>query len=399
MTRHHFFALLFLFLAACTEEEAVSFESTCLCEAPCPPLSLKKADRVEIALAGRQYDFKLTKVSNTMGGPHFWGYNDYEMTFYRYDLTTEDFRDSIVLARNGINALPAVSDFFVISPDSILVHTNHHNRLLLLNSKAEILTSWNIGGPLPEGGPSEDMYYLGAAENLPFHYNPEQQSATFFIFDMSPESSTMGTGSLVRPQFATLDLSDGAFTSIYGAYPELYRNEEYSDYFPLTPFAVADGETWTVFFSSHCVYVFDEDKDKRSYCARSRFLPDELKLLPRGLRPSERDPQLIPRGGYSRIVHDPFRDLFYRIAIHDLPPHISVDRDWELRKKAAWSILFLTPDGDCLGEVLFEGSTYDYERVYATEAGLLVSLENPFHPDNEEEMLSFQLFDLSSLTD
>jgi hypothetical protein len=59
--------------------------------------------------------------------------------------------------------------------------------------------------------------------------------------------------------------------------------------------------------------------------------------------------------------------------------------------------MILDREGNCLGEAPFESSLYDYNQIFPVEEGLLISLENPYNPDNEEELLSFQLFDLGEL--
>jgi hypothetical protein len=199
------------------------------------------------------------------------------------------------------------------------------------------------------------------------------------------------------PQFVDIDLHTKKYIAAYGDYPSEYRQEDKSDYTFLFPFAVAEEETWASFFHSHCIYVFKQNETKRSICSKSRHLPNEFEFLPRGLRPAERNPKLIPMGEYRNLVYDPFRRLFYRIVVHALPEETNAFKDWNARKRMSWSIMILNEHGDCMIEALFPPGKYDYDRVFATKAGMLVSLENPYNPENEEELLSFELFDLDEI--
>jgi len=389
--------LLLIFIFGCEQEEGKTFQNACSCDDSCRLISLPKKERVDLSVEDVQYDFDITAVYEDKSRTQFWGYSDYEMKFYLFDLQAQDFLDTIPLARNGEHAVPEIFSFQPVTPDSILLHTNHHNQLILLNSKAERLKTWNIEGDLPNGGRADGLYYLSAWKNeLSFHYDRAPNEATFFVTNTGFEGSH-GVERFFYPQFATLDLNTGKYLSAYGDYPAVYRDEEQSDYRADFPFAVANGETWAVFYSSHCIYIFERDESKRSVCSKSRFLPDQFEWLPRGLRVSERDPKLIPRGEYINIIHDPYRNLFYRVVLHGLPDDTAVNRDWQVRKQSKWSIMILDREGNCLGEALFESSLYDYNQIFPVEEGLLVSLENPYNPDNEEELLSFQLFDLGEL--
>lgn len=391
------YGLLLTFLLGCGEEEASSFQVTCSCESDCGVLSLEESERIDIPVEGFQYKFDITFLYAGPTVTQYWGYSKYDRKFFVYDLERAALADTIAIALNGVHAVPEIFGFQVIAPDSILPHTNHFNQLILMNSEAEKLKTWSIKGDLPGEGRADGMYYLAAWDGINFHYDEERHKATFFVYNMGFKSGAHPVERVMYPQFADLNLSNGQYLAAYGDYPDIYKNKELTDYNYISPFTIAKGDTWSSYFSSHCIYVFRQDRNKRAYCSKSRFLPDKFELLPRGLQVSERDPKLIARGGYHDIIYDKYRDIFYRIVLHDLPEHIQPDRDWKLRKRVSWSVMFVDDAGNCLGEAPFEGGVYDFDRIFPVKDGLLVSLENPYNTRNEEEMLSFQLFDVDAI--
>ncbi len=393
--------LLFLSFAwmHCTREEsAAAFSSHCLCQPSCPQRPMLQAPLViHLPVSGLQYDFDITTVYQKDNIFTFWGYNKYEAKFYIYDLIAQQLLDTIRIASIGEQAIPEIFGFQAIAPDSILVHTNHYNQLILINGQGEKLKTWTITGDLPNGGRSAGLYYLAVSGNYNnFYYDKSTSQATFFVLNTGFDGAHP-VERFTWPQFATMDLSNGQLTAAYGEYPAIYHDAEKSDYEFLFPFAVANGKTWAVFNSSHCVYAFAKNKNRQSFCLRSHFMPDEPEMLPRGLKASERDPKLIVRGNYYTILYDTHRRLFYRIVIHNLPEGTPVGRDWQLKKQARWSVMIFDDTGQCFGETVFEPGVYDFDHVFATREGLLISLENPYNADNEEEMLSFALIDIDRL--
>lgn len=395
MLKKSLFLFLNLFiLLSCHRDNKHLFEQDCFCNNSCRLISLKSKSTINIPVDGLQYDYDLTSVYDDSSKVQFWGYNKNEMIFYVYDVFTKILIDTIQIARNGEHAIPNVYGFKVLSPDSILIHTNEYNQLILIDSNAKKIKTWEIRGDLPNKSRLEGLYYLAVVEEYNyFYYDENNNSATFFVLNMGFQGAHP-VERFFYPQFVEIDLQKGTYTSIYGDYPSAYRLEDQSDYEFLFPFSVAEGQTWATFNSSHCIYVFTKDKYKQSFCAKSRFMPANLELLPRGLKVGERDPVLIKRGHYGNIIYDRYRKVFYRIVIHALPESMPANRDWEAKKKGAWSVMVINLKGECLGEILFEAEKYDYRSIFPVEEGLLVSLENPYNKDNEEEILSFELFSL-----
>jgi hypothetical protein len=389
------FHLFILF--SCSKDSKQLFEQDCFCDDSCKLIPLRHKSTIDISVNRLQYDYDLTSIYDDSGKVQFWGYNRNEMKFYVYDVFGEALIDTIQIASNGEHAVPNIYGFKVITPDSILVHTNEYNELILIDTDAKKIKTWKIRGDLPNKSRLEGLYYLTVVEDYNyFYYDKTSNRATFLVLNMGFE----GAHPIERffyPQFVELDLQKESYTSIYGDYPSAYRQEDKLDYEFLFPFSVVEDQTWATFNSSHCIYVFTKDKYKQSFCAKSRFMPAHFDLLPRGLKAGERDPILIRRGHYGNIIYDKHREVFYRIVIHDLPESIPTNRDWEVKKRGAWSVMIINLKGECLGEVVFEAEKYDPRNVFPIKEGLLVSLENPYNKNNNEEMFSFALFSLDGL--
>ncbi|HMO38499.1 MAG TPA: DUF4221 family protein [Saprospiraceae bacterium] len=392
-----YFLFVIMLLAGCIRQPDEVFDALCECQNSCAPITLSLKKQVNISTQGLQYDFDIAAVYEKDNQSTLWLYNSYETKFYIYDLVEQQLLDTIRIATVGEHAIPEIFGFQVLTPDSILVHTNHYNQLILLNGQGEKLKTWTIKGDLPNGGRQDGLYYLAVWKDYNnFYYNKSNKQVTFFVLNTGFQASH-ASENFFYPQFATFDLITSSYLSAYGDYPSIYREKEKSDYRSMFPFTVAEDETWASYYSAHCLYIFQQNRHKRSVCAKSLFLPDRFEFLPAGLRSAERDPQLIPKGAYHNIIYDPWRRLFYRIVLHPLPESIPVNRDWSVRKQATWSIMILDDTGKCLGETAFEPGVYNFDHVFATREGLLISMENPYNPDNEEEMLSFALVDIDEL--
>lgn len=393
MKRLFFLFGLLTLIISCNDDKEGQNTTSSSCKNSCSITQLRSLKKLQIPVLGYQYDFDICTIFQNGDTTEFWGYSQYDKMFFIFNLFDEKLIDTIPIFINGENALPEVYGFKVLSPDSILIHTNHYNQLVLINARVEKVRTWTIQGNIPGTGRSEDNYYLAVWEDYNnFYPDVEFKKITFQIEHMGFKSWITP---FKYPQFVQFDLASEQFLPAFGDFPATYQDEKHTNYRSSFPFAVVDDQTWASFFHSHEIYVFENTEKLRSICSKSRFLPPNFDFLPAGLTPTERDPLLIPKGEYRNLIYDPFRQLFYRIPIHGLPEGTPTGRDYSMRLQSKWSIMFLNTAGVCLGEVVFEKNKYDFDRIFPVKEGLLISLENPFSEENQEDLLSFELFEMT----
>jgi len=239
--------ILSIFIVGCHSENEDYIEN-CFCEDSCKKITLKQSKEIHIPVSGFQYDFDIATVYRNGSNSELWGYNNFDKQFYIYDIARKKLLDTIPIFLNGKNAIPSIFGFKVLSPDSILIHTNHYNQLILINSNAEKIKTWEIKGDLPGRGMLENLYYLSVWKDYNnFFIDKNGKKATFFVENLGFESWTEPR---FYPQFAEWSLETNQFLSAFGDYPDIYKDERYTNYRSTMPFAVSKEATWASFFHS-----------------------------------------------------------------------------------------------------------------------------------------------------
>ena len=335
------------------------------------------------------------------GIDRLWGYNEFEEKFYSFDLSSRELLDSFSLHSSGPNAVPPIFGFKVIGEDSLLINANHHRQLTLINKSGEILDAWSFHDiDLPKPGRTRGLYFPYTNQGIPgLDYNPNTSEVSFFILNNSDEGGSHNFSRFKYPPYAIFNLESGDFSRSFGFYPEEYLEEDKSDYRVAFPFIRIDKDFYGSFYHSHSMIRFGID-DTEQIEMRSEYTPLRFDFLPRGMSYKDRDPLLIPISGYHNILYDPYAKNILRIVRHELKEEM-IDHDplnWDIRKKANWSIMIIDDKGKLLGEHFFAGGIYNFDHIIPTRKGILISKENFNNPDNEEEKLTFSLFEYNKLT-
>ena len=143
------------------------------------------------------------------------------------------------------------------------------------------------------------------------------------------------------------------------------------------------------------IYVASIDhKDIREIPVKSKYIPALKKLEPRPDDMNEGAKMLCEAPMYGNLLYDKYRDVYYRFAypetvMEDQPYYVDIVKSG--RKK--FSIIILDKNFNIIGETLFP--EYVYSKVFFIDKkGLYISNSHLMNPEFEEDVLSFQCFEL-----
>jgi hypothetical protein len=104
---------------------------------------------------------------------------------------------------------------------------------------------------------------------------------------------------------------------------------------------------------------------------------------------------LCEKPTYGNLYHDPYRDVYYRIAYP--PTEIDVNENceqiWRYGRKL-FSVIILDKNFRIIGETLMPEYTYNSKILFINEKGLYICENHYKNPDFDEDRLSFQCFEL-----
>ncbi|MCH7400544.1 DUF4221 family protein [Belliella kenyensis] len=149
------------------------------------------------------------------------------------------------------------------------------------------------------------------------------------------------------------------------------------------------------FFGDHRLFFASTFDDKLiAIEAASQYLDRRLKLFPLSGNRLETMQYINASSRYDNLIHDSFRNLYYRFAY----PSIDLtDIDDILRLRVApgpFIIMVLDEELNVLGETYFEAGKYLPSNFFVHKDGLYISTNHPDNPENEEDKFKFELLEI-----
>ena len=131
--------------------------------------------------------------------------------------------------------------------------------------------------------------------------------------------------------------------------------------------------------------------------AQSNYLPESFPTLSRSAERSEYLTYVFTSPRYEGLLYDKYREVFYRFCF----PAVEVESEEALNQlrmfSKDFSIMILDKDLIILGEKRFEGYNYVPNNIFVAREGLYISVNHPDNYDNEEDFLSFVLYELADV--
>lgn len=295
-----------------------------------------------------------------------------------FNIDTEKLTNTIKLENRGPNGVGSIKGFEVINFDSIYITSAFIRKLFLVNQQGKVISKIDYSSYKQE-------YFIHAANSRTFE-NMRMGFKNSKIYLPFYPGYDIGNYHTINPEdirfVAELDtLKKTANTLNIGFPKDYWKNKFYPSFFGF-------------FIENGCFYInymYDNkvlfSKDSKNWV--STEVPSKYVNVKR----------IIPRGkglgaDYTRLVSDPFRNVFYRFVMHEqgkIENRVHTDL---IRYPQRFSIIILDKDLNIIGETIFPPDTYDPHGFFITKEGLYLSRSNPFNPDYDIDILEFQLFNL-----
>lgn len=144
------------------------------------------------------------------------------------------------------------------------------------------------------------------------------------------------------------------------------------------------------FNADHNIYVSNNHKEYRLHPAKSQYF-DHFESYPRNGSSQDYFMKRVTNPAYLRILYDPYRDAYYRIAY----PGYEVQKNDNLRELIKYiprfSIIILDSNFSKIGEVMMPMNTFDVSDVFVNEEGLYISENHIMNKSFNPDFLSFRL--------
>jgi len=181
-----------------------------------------------------------------------------------------------------------------------------------------------------------------------------------------------------------------------GRYPKEYIPIENSYYYSTYPDMIKYGHKLILNFSNHhTLFTIDmENKMNKIIEWKSNYLKEDFERLSLDNDIQQASNYISTNGFYTRITVDEETETLYRIVKHTQPLK-NVEGKLNQYLECGFSIIYGKLDEPNPKEVLLEKGKYVPYVVHSIGNNqLLISLENPFNPNNEENKLQFEIIEL-----
>jgi hypothetical protein len=149
------------------------------------------------------------------------------------------------------------------------------------------------------------------------------------------------------------------------------------------------------FYDENILVATIDHKEVRKYNIKSKYINN---LTIEDMRIDDRYAYAKYNYGaqcYGNLIHDPYRNLYYRFAypkveLEDGPDYVGLTALG--RKK--FSIIILDKDFNVIGETMFPEWVYCPTVLFVHRDGLYICNNHPMNPAFNENILSFQCFEV-----
>ena len=306
-----------------------------------------------------------------------------------YDLDSEKIHREIFFEEQGPNGIGNIFGYEVKNFDSIYLFPQFNKEIIHTDSSGTI---------------RDRITYSPPATFTPafVHNSYFLSSPVFFQDKMLVKTHIMGNYREITqkelsetPMGYFIDMKTGKTTVTDFTYPQDYLSQGLKSF----EYSMAESNDRVVysFFGDHRLFYTNKAAKNtlQSVNAKSKYL-DKLPVFPAdGERQATYD-YLFASDRYESLLFDPFRNIFYRIAI----PAVDYQEEEGLSQfKLAprrFVVMALDKELNVIGEYLLDSNTYLPGNIFVGRKGLYLSTSHPKNPDNKEDFMIFDCLIVSS---
>lgn len=307
-----------------------------------------------------------------------------------YDMNRKELAKILKFDVEGNEGVGTVFGFHVESADSIFLFTTHPGSMYMTDIHQSYLSKITFTSPEGYSDPQFSSSF--------FNSYPIIRGNKMLAKVLVPGNIKDTEEKALSNQFLSVELDmnsgDTEFTS--HKYPEGYLSDGLR--IPYYSMAASPDKVVYSFLADHNLYAASSAGDQLdAFPAKSQFFPQTFPTLSRTAERNEYLQYMFTTPRYGSLLYDPYREVFYRFCF----PEIEIESEEELEQLRGFakdfSIMVLDSDLKVLGETRFKGYNYVTENVFVAKEGLYMSVNHPDNLDNEEDFLSFVLYELADV--
>jgi len=304
-----------------------------------------------------------------------------------YDLNKQDFLFKIQLEREGPNGIPGPDGFYIENLNNIYITCSMTPFLYKVDSTGTIIQKIRYGH-------TRSGLEIIPQRSWSYYYTPLVFIDYKLYLSQHPWQNNPIT---TTPLCVVVDTVNQEQYELSCPFPRLVDTKEsvsgVVSYFS----RIFNGNEFVYsFFYDENIYVATIDhKEIRKYPINSKYIHN-LKI--ENISFNEMYEYAKYNYGaqcYGNLIHDPFRNIYYRFAypkieLENGPDYVSLTGLG--RKK--FSIIILDKDFNIIGETLFPEWAYCPTVMFVHQDGLYICNNHPMHPAFNEDVLSFECFEV-----
>lgn len=302
-----------------------------------------------------------------------------------YEMNTGKFLYRIKPELEGDNGVGRFFGYYIEDLDNIYVVQMLKPEIDRIDSKATVKERLRLEK-------TADDLLLSGLLSISFYYQPIiKQGDKMYITSLCNRLAEK------NPVTVTIDLKTKEVEALPFEYPIFpVSHDKRKTYSIENDFSrIYDGESFIYSFDyDKYIYVTSPDHQSvRKVLLESKYVPEvkfeELKTSGDPMKHACEVPK------YGNMVYDPYRNVYYRWTYPENELELK-DRFIELFQygRKTFSIMIIDKDFNIIGETLFPDYTYVPTAMFIREEGLYISTSHIKNPDFDENVLSFECFEL-----
>jgi hypothetical protein len=312
-----------------------------------------------------------------------WANNEIQM----YDIESGLLIKSLVFDIEGDQGVGELFGFHVHTLDSIFLFSQLNAVLILTDTSGMVKNRIRYTQP--------DMYSPAFVHNSYFLSPPIIKGDEMYVkthFQGNYREVTAEQLSANHMTYA-INMKTGIVDFLKHTYPSDYLAKGLKHF---EPSMATDGNkvVYSLFGDHRLFFAPSFNEPIQSVSTPSSHLDENLPLFP--LQGERFDTQKYLQGSsrYESIIYDPFREVYYRFAF----PTYTFESDEEVKslrsEPRGFVIMTLDKDLNVIDDQYFEGGKYMPNNIFVGEKGLYLSTSHSNNPQNQEDKMVFEIFEL-----
>ncbi|MDR2145114.1 MAG: DUF4221 domain-containing protein [Tannerella sp.] len=334
-----------------------------------------------------EYYFSMLFPYTDQSGKEYLTFQNTSNQLLFYDLNTEDFLYKIQLEREGPNGISRPSGYYIEDLNNIYITSSMPRILYKIDSTGTVIQK------IPYGK-TDSGYEIISQSSWSTVYTPLVFIDSKLYLSQHP---WQGNPVSKTPLCVVIDTLNQSYVLPY-PFPPLIEDGELFTAPDATSFSrIFNGKEFVYsFFSDENIHVANiGHTDVRKYKIKSQYIG---KIVIKNISISDMYEHAKFRYGnplYGNLIYDPYRKLYYRFAypgvdLENGPDYISLTALG--RKK--FSIIILDKNFNVVGETMFPEWVYCPSVMFVSRDGLYICNNHPMSSSFNEDILSFECFEV-----